>query len=297
ADARPPAANPSPAVEIDAPAADADTSPPAGAPLETAEARPDPPAAAIDDESPDERRERLARELADLLRAAVRGTDAPIREYAALAALELIAPGVAPDPQSIPALTPREIDLLGAWREFFRTADERLASSPDDAGALADAARALDDAMSQWRTLGVAHAALCSRVEGFGQYTPLPTPRLLAGRTNPAIVYVEVENFTHLASATADGEPGYTVELTQELSLYHDADGLLAWRRPAQTIRDTSRRRRRDFFIVQRIDLPPTLTVGAYRLKITLREPATGAVAEAVLPLEMVADAALVRAP
>jgi len=244
-------------------------------------------------ESSAERRSRLARDLAETLRRAVGESDTPLREYAALAAMELIEPGVAPDPSTLPALTPRDVELLGAWRDLFRSADERLTSDP---GALADAVEALAESMSEWRTLGVAYAALCSRVDGFGQYQPLPTPRMLAGRDNAAIVYVEVENFTHRAAATATGETGYAVDLTQELSLYHDADGLLAWRSPAQKIHDVLRRCRRDFFIVQRIDLPSTLTVGAYRLKITLREESTGAVAEAVLPIEMVADAALVRA-
>ena len=81
--------------------------------------------------------------------------------------------------------------------------------------------------MQEWETLRIATAQLCSRVEGFGVYTPLPGPKLLAGRRNAAIVYVELEHFTHRASSGPNGEPGYLVELGQELSLYHDADGLL----------------------------------------------------------------------
>lgn len=246
--------------------------------------------------SPRDRRDRLVADLSDTLRAAVRTSPAPLREYAALAALELLSPGVTPDPMTVPALTPREIELLGSWRDLFRSVNESLAGTTDDAGALADAVDGLARSMSQWKTLGIAHAALCSRVDGFGQFVPLPGSAMLAGRRNAAILYVEAENFTHRGVADEAGEPGYAVELTQELSLYHDADGLLAWRMPAQEIRDVSKRRRRDFFVVQRIDLPETLSVGAYRLKVTLRDRAAGAIAEQILPIQIVADPALVRA-
>ena len=248
------------------------------------------------EESPAVARQRLVGELATLLRRAVRESGAPLREYAALAALELLEPGVTPDPTSIPTLTPREVELLGAWRDLFLRTDEELSSASGDIGALSTVVSELSTRMQEWETLRIATAQLCSRVEGFGVYTPLPGPKLLAGRRNAAIVYVELEHFTHRASSGPNGEPGYLVELGQELSLYHDADGLLAWRQSEQRIEDFSRNRRRDFFMVQRIDLPETLSVGAYRLKITMRDRATGAVAEQVVPIEFVADAALVRA-
>lgn len=285
----PASANPTPAVEITP-----DDKPEAESPSRRNERKPIP--AAAPEETPRARRDRLVAELSDALRAAVRTSPAPLREYAALAALELLNPGIAPDPMTVPALTPREIELLGSWRDLFRSVNDSLAGSTDDAGALAGAVEGLARSMSQWRTLNIAHAALCSRVDGFGQFVPLPGSAMLAGRRNAAILYVEADHFTHRGVADDTGEPGYAVELTQELSLYHDADGLLAWRMPAQEIRDVSKRRRRDFFIVQRIDLPETLTVGAYRLKVTLRDKVSGAIAEEILPIQIVADPALVQA-
>jgi len=243
-----------------------------------------------------QRQQRLVRELAAILRQRVSDSDTPLREYAALAALELLVPGVTPDPTSIPTLTPREVELLGAWRDLFGRTDEELSSDTGDIGALSAAVAELAVRMGEWETLDLSNAVMCSRVEGYGQFTPMPSTKMLAGRSNPAIVYVEVEHMTHRASSGPDGEPGFLVELTQELSLYHDSDGLLAWRQPEQQVRDFSRQRRRDFFVVQRIDLPSTLSVGAYRLKITMRDKATGAIAELSLPIEFVADAALVRA-
>lgn len=258
-------------------------------------AAPSKPSASIN-ESPAVVQSRLIQELATLLRREVRESTDPLRQYAALAALELLEPGVVPDPTSIPTLTPREVDLLSAWRDLFRNVDEELSSASGDISALASSVNRLATRMAEWETLKIADARLCSRVEGFGQYTALPGPKMLAGRRNPAIVYVQLDHFTHRAATGDNGEAGYIVELAQELSLYHDADGLLAWRQPEQLVRDFSRERRRDFFVVQRIDLPETLSVGAYRLKITMRDKATGAIAERILPIELVADVALVRA-
>jgi hypothetical protein len=85
------------------------------------------------------------------------------------------------------------------------------------------------------------------------------------------------------------------VELTRELSLYHDADGLLAWRRPAVDITDSSLNRRRDFFFSEVIELPRTLSVGAYRLKVSVTDRVTGAVAESILAIDVVADPRLTR--
>lgn len=292
----PPVTNLSPAISIDDAQKDS-TAPAKGEASKLALAqssRPAPEAKIV--ETPAQRQKRLLGELAATLRRQVRQSETPLRQYAALAALDLLEPGLAPDPSSIPTLTPREIELLSDWRELFRRVNEELSTDADDAGALARAVAELDQRMSEWQTLDIATVRLSSSVKGFGQYTPLPGAKMLAGRSNPVIVYVEVEHMTHRASSGPDGQPGYLVELTQELSLYHDSDGLLAWRQPEQEVKDFSSRRRRDFFIVQRIDLPPTLSVGSYRLKITMRDKATGAVAERTIPIELVADAALVRA-
>jgi hypothetical protein len=169
-----------------------------------------------------------------------------------------------------------------------------MQGSAGDLQAIPRAADAFSDRLANEQPLTITDAQLCARVEGFGRYRPLPT-RLLAGRAHPGIIYTEVDHFGTRAGAGPDGEPGHNVELSQELALYHDADGLLAWRRPEQAVTDFSRNRRQDFFIVQRIDLPQTLTVGMYRLKVTVHDRVTGETAETIIPIEVVADAALIR--
>ena len=282
----PPEANLGPALEI----TPAQPAPPDAIP-DASQAPDEPTPEPAPEESPQDRRERLIAELAASLRAEARASDTPLSAYTALAALELLAPGVLGPAEG---LSERERETLDAWRQMIRDVREGMAGTADAGGAIPDAAAALHERLSSFRPLRITSALLCARVEGFGRYTALPS-QLLAGRAHPAIVYVEVEHFGHRPGAGDAGEPGFLVELTQELSLYHDADGVLAWRRAEQEVKDFSRNRRHDFFVVQRVDLPQTLTVGAYRLKITLRDKVTGATAETILPLEVVADANLIR--
>lgn len=281
ADAAEPAANITAAIDIGADAAAGVL--PAPAPSPAAEPTP----------TLDQRIERLAVELASRLRDKADKNVVPLHAAVALANLEFLAPGVS-DGASPAALTSDEAEALSAWRDALRQLSADLASGGSGA-SIARAMQLAADRLAGQQSLAITHTALCTRVEAFGRYTPLPSTSVLAGKRHKAIVYTEVDRFTHRPSSGHDGEAGFSVELTQDVSLYHDADGLLAWRRPETDITDFSRNRRRDFFVVQMIELPETLTVGAYRLKITMRDKATGAIAESILPIDVVADPALTR--
>lgn len=137
--------------------------------------------------------------------------------------------------------------------------------------------------------LNVPTVALCRKVDSFGVYEPIASTTIQAGRQHTMIVYTEVEGFEQRAS-TVDDHPGFSSELAQTVMLYHDADGLLAWTRPEVTVRDTTRRQRRDYYLVQRLELPPTLTIGKYNLKIMVRDKLTGAEAETSVPINVVAS-------
>jgi hypothetical protein len=285
----PPRANLEPTLAID------DAAPAEGA-LPAAREATDSPATESDEsaprpESPAERRARLAAELAAAVRADPAVASDPVRREALLAVLSLFTPSVTPDDRD---LVDRERAVLDAWRGLFADVREGMQGSAGDLTVIPMAAERFGARLASEQALAISEARLCARVEGFGRFTPLPT-RLLAGRLHPAIVYTEVDHFGTRPGAGPDGEPGHTVALTQELALYHDADGLLAWRRPEQAVTDFSRNRRRDFFIVQRVDLPQTLTVGMYRLKVTVHDQTTGQTAETLIPIEVVADASLIR--
>lgn len=146
-------------------------------------------------------------------------------------------------------------------------------------------------------TLSLPFAALCSRVEGYGLYTLLPSGAFVAGRPAAMVLYTEVDHFTSTPVPVPD-DPGVTAhqtELTQTVTLYLDADGSRQAAFPEATIKDVARTRRRDFYLVQRLDLPRNLSVGRYNLKVTVRDVAAKAVAEATIPIEIVADPGVAR--
>jgi len=182
-------------------------------------------------------------------------------------------------------LTPVEREALELWRLALAQLRERLDSDGLDALTLLEQARYLGEKAEEALPLTIRRAALARRVEGFGAFEPLPTP-LLAGRSHPMGLYIEIEGF----SRKPDGQRRYVVELGEEVTVRHEADDLLAWRRPEQIVRDVSLNKRRDFYLVDRIDLPATLTVGRYILKARVRDVATGQIAEAAIPFEVVAD-------
>lgn len=242
----------------------------------------------------DQRIERLTLELATRLRERADAGEQPLRTLASLAALELIRPGAFDNPAAASLLTTRERDALALWRDMLRYAGRTL-EEHDSATSILRALRVASEQAREFASLELPRVALCSRVDGFGQFTPLTNRALLANARHRVGLYVEVDGFGARQTLDVAGEPAFSVELSRELSLYHDADGLLAWRRPASDITDVSRNRRRDFFLSEVIELPQTLTVGSYRLKITVTDRVTGAIAEAIVPIDVVADVALTR--
>ncbi len=230
-----------------------------------------------------------------LLRDRMNAANEPFADALALVAATASSPAAMPvDPASDSGgrLSPDELRTLRAVRDLLtRLGDSRDAS--DAARALREVADDLETGMG----VRIARAELCRRVDGFGSFQPFPRNDFMAGQTNRAIVYAEIDRFAHRPRAeTSDGgAPGDTlaVELSQELLVVHRADGRLAWRRPPERIVETSRNIRRDFYLVSEIELPRTLTVGSYLLKVRIRDEIAGSVDEVSIPLGVVADPAL----
>ncbi len=283
--AAPAALPPAPlATASDAPFMILDPAPPAGA-----ETTPPPPLPSA---------RRSTGEFLDFLQERSRNT--PMGEAVRLALLESIEPGASgPRLREAQArLSPAQQVRLESFRallDAFSTADE------DSAEKLARRLRDEAATIASERGLRIPTAALVKRVEAFGRYTGFVDNRFLAGRAQPALVYVEVEDFgfkpfvNDSSGDSVDNSEAWVIEIAQELRLYHDPDGVLAWRSREVPIRDVSRRKRTDHYLVQRIELPATLTVGAYNLKVILRDLTTGGSSEAVIPIQVVADPALAQ--
>lgn len=235
----------------------------------------------------------LATRMANLLRTNDPAGKPIITDLAAILPVESLKPGVLATlaDASSPLAT-----LSSDDKATLVAARDRL---------LADPSNASNDLIKSLRPssgLSILRTALCTRVEGFGRFDPYSTSTFVQGRTLRAIVYVELDGFATRPARDSDpvmsnvaiGDQ-VSVDLTQSLSLFHDADDLLAWHRPARGVIETSRNKRRDFYLIQQIDLPPTLTVGRYNLKVTVTDRTTQGQAEAIIPIEIVAHESALR--
>lgn len=240
----------------------------------------------------------LASRMASLLRTAPGRSKPALSDAAALTPIEASQPGILAtldnaDNALAAALSPADLATL-------RQARARLLADPSTSPDLQTALRGSNTPPAA-RPLAITRAALCTRVTSFGRYDPYSSTTFVAGRPIRAIVYTELDGFTTRAARA--GDPVQTsvamseqvsVQLSQTLSLYNDKDGLLAWHRPPQAVTETSRTARRDFYLIQIIELPPTLSIGRYNLKVTVADSTTGAEAESIIPIDVVADPSLV---
>ena len=232
--------------------------------------------------------ERIREASAELSRMYVERAASSATPAADLAVASALAASVGEAAPSGGNLSASERATLGAVHTLVGS----LKGGGSESGSVVDAADALQksaDEASAGLPLRITDARLCTRVTGFGDYVELGVNAFLAGRPSPVIVYTQVDRFGSRASAGGR----QTVELSQELNIYHDADGAHCWKRPAQTISESTRTRRRDFYLTNAIELPPTLTIGKYRLKVTMRDVAGGSVAETTIPFSIVADPGL----
>lgn len=147
--------------------------------------------------------------------------------------------------------------------------------------------------------LKIRHFAAASRVESFGRYTPMDLKQVAAGQPVAMLLYTELDGFAHRSPAglppppegfEAENDRGQTewiVKVSQEVAVYGPGD-VLVRAVPSQVARDASKRRRRDHYLVQRLDLPRTLAAGEYRIKVSVKDEATGQVAESIIPMTIV---------
>jgi hypothetical protein len=247
--------------------------------------------------------------LIDLLRQDSATSTTPFKSAMSLAALEAIRPGsapkvITPDSTDGGPLTEEQRGIVNAFRDLvsgMTLVSEDEHSKPD---AMTEWVVGLADDFIRARPMRI-NAALAAKVAGYGQYM-LMGEKFQQGKPIRAVIYTEVRRFqqrrlreedsTKLAAAGggADKSARWVVELTQELQLIHDVDGVKAWQRLEQPVLEASRNMRHDFYLVENISLPPTLSIGAYQLKVIVRDRTSGQQDEVNIPIEVVADPALV---
>ena len=260
-------------------------------------AEPDPqeePEVALETEAPTKaqldpgaRRDALANELASILSEMVTLGEDPGASALALASLETLLPEDTSTLVDSGVLSEPELATIDAVRSLLSsmTSEGSLVSPHQLASHLEE----IQMQLAAWSGMSITRAALCTRVDGFGRYETFPSYRFLAGREHEIIVYTELDSFAQEETVGPDGHARFGIELSQRLELYLVADDLNTWNRAAETVRDESRNRLRDYYLTNRVWLPATLGVGRYNLKIVMRDLIGDKIAETIIPIEIVA--------
>ncbi|RME41543.1 MAG: hypothetical protein D6788_01035 [Planctomycetota bacterium] len=143
-------------------------------------------------------------------------------------------------------------------------------------------AEALASALADRIGPTVGTVALCRKVLTFGVYEEMDPTAFQAGVPVPTIVYSEIERLR--SERTEEGR--YRTRLATRIEVLSEA-GEAVWTHEEPEITDECRRRRRDFFVAQRITLPATIPAGRYVLKVRVEDKLSGRVAEGTTPLTL----------
>ena len=229
-------------------------------------------------------------ELMERLLARIRQSEDPeLTKAMAAATLAMLDPTRDMDRRLLEPLSFEQRAIVERYHQVLSVLMDEVAAGETRLNRAAIDAR-LDELFGQ-QPIDIRTIELCRRVTGYGIYEPFEKSVFLAGTSHKMIVYVELDHFqTH-----KHDEDKYEVKLEQELTLYNESDGLAVWRNDPVQIVDTSRNRRNDFFVVQLINLPPRLSVGKYRLKVRVTDRHGGSLDEKTIPLQIVADEAMVQ--
>jgi len=170
------------------------------------------------------------------------------------------------------------VDGISGFRDVVRSEDNPLSIHK---------VKPLIDMAERFRARGdlnLTAVALCTAVRAYGSYDPIEPARFSAGASNSVVYYCEVDNFRAQLTQAKQWE----TKLSLEIRLFTES-GMEVWSVKTQEVTDVSRKRRRDFFINKRLQLPPALAPGRYLLKSTVRDLQAQRIAESTIPIEMVA--------
>jgi len=239
-----------------------------------------PPAAAAAPTNPAE----LTRLLAESLAKRGASSTEPTRDWLAYAALALGEPSLSLPTDFGSDLLPAERERIEKVHAAFAAVGRLLAQGGEIDQATAEG---LVAALTGGPKLEIPKVEFCTKVESFGRFAPLGSDRFLARSNARFILYTELAGFS---SELVDGE--FVTRLATRVSIESERDGLEVWaRQPAWTaVVDHSPTRREDFFVGEIVSVSEYLSVGSYRLKIEIRDEASGRVATASHPLHIVAD-------
>jgi len=259
------------------------------APAQGSEPAPEPPLGA--------RIEAAHRDLRALLRERAEAERSPVAGAVRSVLLEAVVGGGRDDsgPASERAdLSEPERDVLDALASVLAAfRDEAVRTGTVDPSAILDALDGARRSVAAAGGMRLIDAAVCARVRGLGDYDPIEPAVYLRGRPIPLVVYAEARGFAS-EPYREDGSSGegsrWRSRLELSVRLYSEADGVEVWRDSGGGAVMEGRRARSRAHLTALVELPARLSVGAYRLKVELRDRISGASDERLIPVKLVAD-------
>ncbi len=180
------------------------------------------------------------------------------------------------DNQATQADSP-ESELKEYWSHQIQAVNELLKHSSVGNGSSPSASLALEhlhlavNELAAVADLKLAFTAFCTKVAGFGQYTPFGNSEFSSNQS--VLVYCEIENFAPLLE-TQNGTTNYQTQLSSSFWITNDAEAIVQ-QQDYPAVTDNARNLRRDFFM----HLPVTfakLPSGEYALHIKVRDHGSG---------------------
>lgn len=219
------------------------------------------------------------RELVDALLVSITdSSDDPRIKALNAAAVSLLTTRHDLDHRLLNELDPRGREQVARFHQMIAVTYDQLAADPGARLDMSGMVERLGEVVGE-QPLGIKQTELCRRVDGYGVYEVFEGHRFPAGQLNRMLVYIEIEDFIRQPTA----EDTYQVKVSVELELYDRRGEVVLWRQQPETIVDESRNLRRDFFLIQPVDLPASLGAGEFRLKVRVKDLHSGSVAESTI--------------
>ncbi len=130
----------------------------------------------------------------------------------------------------------------------------------------------------------------CRSVTNYGIYEEMPRDSFVTGQRVQTIVYSEIDNLS--SEVGADGM--HRTVLGTHLEVL-TVNGETVWQDEQPEIVDRCKRKRRDFFVAQRVTLPATLPAGDYILKVFVEDKLSGRATEVAHKFEMFSPSHLAK--
>ena len=129
-------------------------------------------------------------------------------------------------------------------------------------------------------SLGISDLRLCRRVLGFGSFEPLANERIKVGQH--LLVYCELTGVQYdMREQTLSRESRLASRSRPRQG------GPVLWKRELGDAEDVCRRRRRDYYVNYRVELPKSLGPGSYRLRLLQTDLVAGCCTSSDIPLEI----------